>query len=228
MQQKRPEAVRRQAIGIMLVAATLAAQEPAVLENLGKPILLPYRCTQEDIQGAGLSCSAEEPCPIYLELTAVEAIGNELFAVGNIHSQTATLYSVLLGSDNGGQSWREAHERVRAAGLDHVQFADFQNGWASGEALSPLPQDPFLLITADGGKTWRRHAVFSEPRVGSIQQIWFNSKNDGSLVFDRGLGTGEERYELYQSHDSGVTWNIQEARNQLIKLKDAPVATSWR
>src|SRR5579872_434116 len=105
MQQKRPEAVRRQAIGIMLVAATLAAQEPAVLENLGKPILLPFRCTQEDIQSAGLSCSAEEPCPMYLELTAVEAIGDKLFATGNIHSTTATLYSLLLGSDDAGRTW---------------------------------------------------------------------------------------------------------------------------
>lgn len=228
MQQKRPRAVRRQAIGIMLVAATLAAQEPAVLGNLGKPILLPFRCTQEDIQGAGLSCSADEPCPMYLELTAVEAIGNKLFAAGNIHSQTVTLYAVLLGSEDSGQSWREAHERIRNAGLDHVQFADFQNGWASGEALSPLPQDPFLLMTSDGGKTWRRHAIFAEPRVGSIQQIWFNSKNEGNLVFDRGPGTGEERYELYQSHDAGETWNIQQARNQPIRLPDAATPASWR
>jgi len=218
----------RQGAGIALMASVLVGQEPAVLENLGKPILLPYHCTEADIQWAGLSCSAEEPCPVYLELTAVEAIGDRLFAAGNIHSQTVTLYSVLLGSENAGRSWFEAHERIRGAGLDHIQFADFQNGWASGEALSPLPQEPFLLITTDGGKTWRQHAIFSEPRVGSIQQIWFSSKNDGSLVFDRGPGTGEERYELYQSHDAGETWNLQEARNQAMRLKDGAAAALWR
>ena len=220
--------ILRQVFGIVLLGATLAAQEPARLENLGKPILLPFRCTQDDIQWAGLGCSAEEPCPMYLELTAVEAIGNKLYAAGNIHAQTVTLYAVLLGSDDSGQTWSEPHERIRGAGLDHIEFADFQNGWASGEALSPLPQDPFLLITADGGKTWRRHAIFSEPRVGSIQQIRFSSKNEGSLIFDRGPGTGEERYELYQSHDAGTTWNIQEARKQPMRLPDGAAPASWR
>ncbi len=180
------------------------------------------------MQWAGLSCSADEPCPIFLELTSVEAIGNKLFATGNIHSQTVTLYSVLLGSDDTGATWREAYRRIRGAGLDRVQFADFENGWISGESLSPLPQDPFLLITADGGKTWRQHSLFSEPRVGSIQQIVFKSKTEGSLVFDRGAGTGEERYELYESHDAGETWNIQEATNRQIRLKDADIPASWR
>ena len=220
-------------IGIALLAGLLAAQnqppaEPNLLENLGKPILLPFRCTDEDIQWAGLSCSAEEPCPIYLELTSVEAIGDRLFATGNVHSQTVTLYSVLLASDDSGHTWKEAYQRIRGAGLDHVQFADFANGWASGEALSPLPQEPFLLITSDGGKTWRQHSIFSETRVGSILQFWFNSKNDGSLVFDRGRGAAQERYELYQSHDAGETWDIQEARNQPIRLKDAAPANTWR
>src|SRR5581483_925153 len=213
-------------------AGLLAQDQPPppepTLENTGKPMLVPFRCTEEDMQWAGLSCPADEPCPIYLELTAVEAVGNKLFTAGNIHSQTITLYSVLLASDDSGRSFREAHPRIRGAGLDHIQFTDFANGWVTGEALSPLPQDPFLLITADGGKTWRQHPLFMEPRVGVIQQIWFSSKNDGSLVFDRGPGTGEERYELYQSHDAGETWNLQEARNQAMRLKDGAAAALWR
>src|SRR5579859_7216515 len=150
----------RLAVAIWVGAALLTAQdrpEPPTLENTGKPILLPFHCTDDDIQWAGLSCSAEEPCPVYLELTAVEAIGTKLFAAGNIHAQTITLYSVLLASDDAGHTWREVYQRIRGAGLAPLQFADFQNGWASGEALSPLPQDPFLLITSDGGKTWRQH-----------------------------------------------------------------------
>lgn len=213
---------------IGVLAGVLGAQQPGLLTSSGKPIQLPFQCTDDDIQWAGLSCSAEEPCPTYLELTGVEAIGEKLFATGNIHAQTVTLYSVLLGSDDSGGSWREAHARIRGAGLDHVQFADFANGWASGEALSPLPQDPFLLITADGGKTWRQHPIFSESRVGSIQQIAFGSKNEGSLVFDRGRGSGNERYELYESHDAGETWNFREAQNQPIPIKNAGAPPLWR
>ena len=214
-----------------LTAGFLAAQdppEPPPLENTGKPILLPFRCTDDDIQWAGLSCSVDEPCPVYLELTAVEAIGTKLFTAGNIHAQTITLYSVLLGSDDAGHTWREAYQRIRGAGLDHLQFADFGNGWASGEALSPLPQDPFLLMTSDGGKTWRQHAVFPEPRVGTIQQIWFSSRNEGALVFDRGAGTGAERYERFESNDGGETWNIKEARVQPLRLNYAAPPVLWR
>jgi photosystem II stability/assembly factor-like uncharacterized protein len=42
------------------------------------------------------------------------------------------------------------------AGLDRIQFIDFENGWVSGEVQHPLPRDPFLLATTDGGKTWQR------------------------------------------------------------------------
>ena len=190
---------------------------------------VPFRCTEDDMRWAGMSCTQQEPCPVYLELTAVEAVGNQLFAAGNIHAQTITLYSVLLGSADSGKTWREPHERIRGAGLDRIQFADFENGWTSGEALSPLPQDPFLLITSDGGKTWRQHAIFSESRVGSIQQFFFNSKNDGSLVIDRGRGSDGERYELYESPNAGETWMVKEASNQPIRLKAIPASpAAWR
>ena len=221
----------RVAAALALLAGFLRAQdrsEPATLENTGKPILVPFQCTDDDIQWAGLSCSTEEPCPVYLELTAVEAIGTKLFAAGNIHAQTITLYSVLLGSDDAGHAWREVYQRIRGAGLDRLQFADFENGWASGEALSPLPQDPFLLITSDGGKTWRQHAIFSEPRVGTVQQIWFASKKEGALIFDRGAGTGSERYERFESNDAGETWNIKEARAQQIRLNYSASPVLWR
>ena len=50
-----------------------ASPVPPVLENAGKPMLLPFGCTQDDVQWAGLSCPADEPCPVYLELAAVES-----------------------------------------------------------------------------------------------------------------------------------------------------------
>ena len=221
----------RLAAAVSLLAGLLGPQdrpESPTLENTGKPVQLPFQCTGDDIQWAGITCSDDEPCPVYLELTAAEAIGTKLFAAGNIHAQTITLYSVLLGSDDAGHTWREVHQRIRGAGLDHLQFADFENGWATGEALSPLPQDPFLLITSDGGKTWRQHAIFSEPRVGTVQQIWFASKKEGALVFDRGAGSGSERYERFESSDAGETWNIKEARAQPIRLNYSASPVLWR
>ena len=72
-----------------------------------------FQCSEEDIQSFGLGCTEEEPCPIYLELSAFETLGNQLFAVGNIHSAANTLYSIGLASADGGKTWREPFQRVR-------------------------------------------------------------------------------------------------------------------
>lgn len=222
----------RQAIWIVWIAAALAQDQPSppvVVSNTGTPMRLPFRCTEGDMRWAGMSCSREDPCPVYLELTAVEPTGGQLFVTGNIHAQTVTLYSVLLGSDDAGKTWREAFPRIRGAGLDHLQFADLANGWASGQELSPLPQEPFLLSTTDGGKTWQRRAVFDETRVGSIQQFFFSSKSDGSLVFDRGQGSESGRYELYESPNGGATWVLKQASSRALRLKNGPAEPAlWR
>jgi hypothetical protein len=230
----------RSSLGTVLLTALAAAaawaQEqppansaPPVLENSGKPMLLPFRCTEDDIRWAGLSCPAEEPCPVYLELAAAESAAGRIFAAGNIHALDVTLYSVLLASEDAGHTWREAYERIRGASLDHIQFLDAELGWTSGQALSPLPQDPFLLLTTDGGKTWRQRVIFSESRVGSIQQFQIGAKDSGSLIVDRGPGAEGGRYELYESPDAGETWTIKETSDRPFQLKPLPVAPSaWR
>src|ERR1035437_4513668 len=149
--------------------------------------------------------------------------GIRIFVAGNIHTDTATLYTKLLGTEDNGQTWREVHERIRGAGLDHLQFADVETGWTSGLSFAPLPQDLFLLMTTDGGKTWRPHAIFNEPRLGSIQQFFFEDKTSGSLVIVHGPGASGDRYELFETNDGGETWNIRETNVKEISIKRAPV-----
>src|ERR1700687_2813843 len=134
-------------------AAPAAPPSPPILENAGKPMLLPFQCSEEDIHAAGLACTEDDPCQIYLELAAASPASpaaTRIFAAGNIHDEADTLYSVLLGSEDSGHTWREAHDRIRGAGLDHIQFIDAETGFTTGLSLSPFPQDPFLLITRDG------------------------------------------------------------------------------
>src|SRR5215471_10646303 len=88
-------------------ASPPAPPVPPVLENNGKPMVLPFQCTAEDIRAAGLTCPEDDPCPVYLELSSVESTGIRIFAAGDIHTSAATLYSVLLGSDDNAHSWRE-------------------------------------------------------------------------------------------------------------------------
>src|SRR5579862_5189513 len=104
------------------VAISLGAEPP--LENSGKPMRVVYECTPADTQAAGIGCSEEDPCPVYLELSNVDAVSNKIFLTGNLHTPMATLYSILLASDDGGATWSEPHARLRSSGLDQIQFVD--------------------------------------------------------------------------------------------------------
>jgi hypothetical protein len=204
---------------------------PPVLTNTGKPMTVAFQCTADDIHFAGLDCPEDDPCPVYLELSTVESSQIRIFAGGNIHTKSATLYSVLLGSDDNGRTWREVFDRVRGAALERIQWAGADNAWASGELVYPLPQDPFLLKTTDGGKTWVQHPIFNEQRLGTIQQFWFEDPKNGAMTIDHGPGSEGDRYELYESQDGGDTWNIKESSVKPLRLRRAPVAppaSEWR
>jgi len=228
------------ALGAGFLCASIAAaqvdrpaEQPAEkppLQNTGKPMIVDYHCSEEDIRLAGLSCTMDDPCPIFLELASVEAVGNRIFVAGNIHTSATTLSSVLLSSDDAGKTWREPYERMRLAGLDRIQFIDFQNGWVGGEVQHPLPRDPFFLVTADGGKTWQAQPIFAEPQFGSIQQFWFNSRTNGSVVIDRGRAGESGRYELYETPNAGETWMLRQTNERSIELKRANGAANadWR
>jgi len=193
-------------------------------------MVAPFQCTDEDIRSAGLSCSDEDPCPVYLELTGAASSGIRIFTAGNIHTANATLFSVILGSDDNGHTWHEVHERLRASGFDTLQFADPDNGWASGLVLSPLPQDPFLLRTTDGGKTWRQAPLFSETSYGTIQQYYFDDKSSGTLILDHGPSGGADRYERYETRDGGDSWILKETSVKPLTIKrpaNAP-QPDWR
>jgi len=208
------------------------AEAPVLLENVGKPMVLPFTCTPDDVQWAGMSCQEDSPCPIFLELTAAGSAGDRFFATGNIHSLAVTLFSVLLGSDDAGRTWREIHPRIRGAGLDHLQFVDTQAGWAAGQQLFPLPQEPFVLLTTDGGKTWREQNILNENaenRFGSILEFHFESKASGDVVIDRGQGGDAGRYALFESPNGGETWQIKEESGKPLHLKIASTAPAeWR
>jgi len=198
-----------------LGAAMLAAQDQPtspVIENKGQPMRIESRCTEEDVAHFGLTCDAGDPCHVFLELSSVEKAGNRIFLTGNFHTSSTTLASLLLVSEDGGRSWREPYERIRGAALDLIQFLDLEYGWVSGYTLSPLPRDPFLLATGDGGKNWRRLPVSSEAKVGAIAQFRFTSRASGILLVDRTqAGESGIRYELYETMTGGDNWTLRQA-----------------
>jgi hypothetical protein len=208
-----------------------ASTPPAVLEYSGKPLVLSSRCTSEDLDALGLTCSDEEPCKVFLELAAVEAAGPRIFVSGNLHEASVTMFSILLASEDEGKTWREVHDRIRGAAIEAMQFTGPDTGWVSGEKPDPLPSDPFFLLTTDGGKSFRRRPVFSEDaesHLGIVQQFWFDSKSSGALVIDRGQGSGGDRYERYESPNGGETWAIKESSTKPIRLSRPGAEAIWR
>jgi hypothetical protein len=212
-------------VTLLALAGLLSAQTP--LENNGKPMRVLYECLAADTQAAGLACSEDDPCPVYLELSNVEPVGGKIFVTGNIHTAMATLYSILLASENGGNTWTEPHPRLRSSGLDQVQFADNLTGWISGANLQGAPRDPFLLITTDGGKTWHERPIFEEGRVAAIERFWFDTSSHGTMLIDARLDNGKR--EWVETHNGGESWAAQETADPAHAAKERPVtAPGWR
>ncbi len=163
------------------------------------------------MQKLDLSCTPDEPCPLYLELSDVETVGTRIVIAGNIHTPSQTLESLLLISDDGGKTWVDGHTRLPGGSLTDIQFIDFEVGWVSGHILHPDARDPFFLVTSDGGKTWRRRAVYSEMKTGAVEQFRFESRTTGKMTIDRGQpGENGLRYELWESLTGGESWSIRQ------------------
>jgi len=204
----------------------LAADEPMVYT--GAPVHVAYNCQEDALSAAGLGCTEDEPCRILLELSGVEAAASRLFLSGNLHTTDTTLSSILLVSEDGGHTWREAWNRIPYNSLDEIQFADFQHGWVAGENVQTVARDPFLLATEDGGVTWHTQPLFPEGQPGAIQRFWFTSAKAGIVLVDRGLGN---RSELYRTETGGASWELMQASKEPLHFPGGPsqeAAAAWR
>jgi hypothetical protein len=186
-----------------------------------EPTKVPFSCSVEDLAAAGMSCSDQYPCPIYLELSGISGLGKTLALAGNLHGPSATLYSVLLLSDDGGATWKEPAAQIAGAALDQVQLFDAQRGWAAGETQVPLARDPFFLITSDGGISWRQRPIAEEGGVGAVQRFWFDTADHGEVIIDAGRMAQGGRYVLYESHNGGETWSVESHTAQIPRLRRA-------
>jgi hypothetical protein len=210
------------ALLLALLPLIASAQEPVVLKNTGQPIRVPFECAEEELQAAGLLCTEEEPCAIYLELNAVAPAGRKIFLGGDVHATSGTLASILLASDDGGLTWKEPAPRVRHAAIDQLQIYDLEHGWAAGEVQYPLPADPFFLVTSDGGQSWRKRPVSDDGGPGSVQRFWFDSAKHGELIVDAGRNAEAGRYVMWESETGGESWNLRSATVKMPSLKRAP------
>lgn len=218
----------RQVTVLFLLAMSAVPQTEKPVYS-GQPIDIPVSCTEEDIQSLGMACTAESPCPVYLELTSLEALPGRIIVAGNLHTETATLASIVLASEDAGQTWIEAHPRIRQGALDQMQFIDLANGWIAGQIIGALPREPFFLITNDGGKTWRQRPVFSEARPGWIEKFLFTSPTQGRVLVNRAQSGEGGRYALLETMTGADSWSISQITTAVPNAKfDRTPQTAWR
>jgi len=196
-------------------------ERPATLIYERQPLLIPFTCWSEDFEAAGLHCSEEEPCRLFLELTAVEAAGPQVLLVGNLHTSSATLSSLALSSEDAGTTWREPLARLPGAGFESVQLLNAQQGWISVQPQGAYASDPYLLATADGGSAWQKQPIWSEEgRAGFLQQFHFDTKDHGLALIDRSAaGAVTNRHELYETMNGGSSWTLRETSARPISPK---------
>jgi hypothetical protein len=207
----------------MLSFCALRAQSPAYEYN-GAPLAIPYTCTDDDIDWAGLTC-VDDPCPIYIDASHAAGQGKSILVTGTFHTAATTMDSLLLRSDDGGRTWREPFARIRGAELDEIQVYDGQTAWVDGVIQQPVATDPFFLVTEDGGASWNRVPLFEDGAEGSIVQFLFDSRDHGLALVDR--GGGALRYETYETETGGQTWTMRDKSGKMIRLKAAP-ESEWR
>lgn len=209
-----------------------AAPAKPIFRNEGKPIFLDAKCGATDIEDAGLDCTADDPCPLYLDLTSIDTVMLKIFVTGNVHTGSATLAGLLLVSEDGGRTWSDATPRLPGATLEQLQFAGFETGFASGHQTGALLKDPFFLKTRDGGRTWEKMPVFDETTIGIIDSFWFDTSVAGVMVVDRQqAGTRSGRYHKYETFTGGTSWLLKEVSPKPIATR-RPKGTSaneaWR
>ncbi|MDB5067355.1 MAG: hypothetical protein JWM18_3789 [Chloroflexi bacterium] len=116
----------------------------------------------------------------------------------------------LLGTSDGGRCWRRLGEPDRP--LVSVHFVDPRRGWgvtgstgaranglpntiALGDGVPAQPAGGRLVLTGDGGRSWRIAAT----SPADVQSVCFNDSGHGWL------GAGGH---LHHSADGGTTWRL--------------------
>src|SRR4030095_6469192 len=72
--------------------------------------------------------------------------------------------------------------------------------------------------------------IYSDSRVGAIEQFAFESKSAGQLLIDRTQnGESGGRHEFYETNSGGDSWSLRQVSPNPIRLKRTRVPnTDWR
>ena len=110
------------------------------------------------------------------------------WVVGSISKRDRVIDSVLVYTEDGGETWRRQRAPSRLE-LIHVDFVSDKRGWIVGDGGT-------ILFTRDGGQSWTKQAA---PVSGTFYHVDFRNDKKGWVVGERGT--------LLRTTDGGETWS---------------------
>ena len=112
---------------------------------------------------------------------------NKGWAVGSVSKRERVVDSILVYTDDAGQSWRRQRTPSRLE-LIHVDFVSDKRGWIVGA-------DGTVLFTRDSGESWTKQNTGT---TATLYHVDFKSDKRGWAVGERGT--------LLRTTDGGESW----------------------
>ena len=132
------------------------------------------------------------------------------WVVGSVSKSDVVVDSILLFTENGGETWRRQRAPSRLE-LIHIDFDNDKRGWIVGTGGT-------ILATVDAGENWTKQ----ESKVtGTIYHVDFRSEKKGLAVGDRGT--------ILRTADGGLTWTQVEIskRSTLLNVQFVNDKDGW-
>ena len=99
--------------------------------------------------------------------------------------------------------YKEVHEKVF---YDSMQFFDEQNGIAIGD---PINECLSIIITNDGGKTWKKIPCDNIPKIENGEAAFAASNTNIAVVGENAwVVTGGLKARIFHTSNMGKTWNV--------------------
>lgn len=132
------------------------------------------------------------------------------WVVGSVSKKDVVVDSILLFTENGGETWLRQRAPSRLE-LIHIDFDNDKRGWIVGTGGT-------ILATVDAGITWTRQ---ESKLTGTIYHVDFRSEKKGLAVGDRGT--------ILRTADGGLTWTQVEVqkRSTLLNVQFVNDKEGW-
>jgi photosystem II stability/assembly factor-like uncharacterized protein len=110
----------------------------------------------------------------------------------------------IVRTDDGGVTWYDVTPAkfADAGYMVFPEFFDANIAWVQFTDMTAYPNGGTLHHTTDGGLTWES---FPTPFSGGV--FHFIDEQNGWIMADLGVGAGSMAVSIFQTSDSGRTWN---------------------